>query len=63
MKKLLLLKLLIMVLKYNTFCYTLNVLLIYVCDDTEFLIESASENECEVHEPEYVDTHGVGLEG
>ena len=33
------------------------------CDDTEFLIESASENECEIHEPEYVDTHGVGLEG
>ena len=39
-------------------CYVVN-----TCDHTEFLIESASENECEVHEPEDVDTHGVGLEG
>ena len=54
--------------KYILFCYTLfiftlKVLTLVVNIRMRFLIESASENECEVHEPEYVDTHGVGLEG
>ena len=47
----------------NHLLYFLAILCVFVCDHTEFLIESASGNECEVHEPEDVDTHGVGLEG